>query len=86
MLHHRYGSYPAEFCLPPFPQGLGNSSGHVGHNRMDHFTGTGAEAEFDGMEDEYYYGRKPIGSMSRASATFLPTRPVGLYTGIRLAG
>jgi choline dehydrogenase-like flavoprotein len=28
---------------------------------MDHFTGTGAEAEFDGMEDQYYYGRKPIG-------------------------
>jgi choline dehydrogenase-like flavoprotein len=43
------------------PEGLGNSSGQVGHNLMDHFTGTGAEAEFDGMEDQYYYGRKPIG-------------------------
>jgi choline dehydrogenase-like flavoprotein len=43
------------------PRGLGNSSGQVGHNLMDHFTGTGADAEFDGMEDRYYYGRKPIG-------------------------
>ena len=44
-----------------FPEGLGNSSGQIGHNLMDHFTGTGAEAEFDGMEDKYYSGRKPIG-------------------------
>jgi choline dehydrogenase-like flavoprotein len=44
-----------------FPEGLGNSSGQVGHNLMDHFTGTGAEAEFEGMEDKYFYGRKPVG-------------------------
>ncbi|HVU56502.1 MAG TPA: GMC family oxidoreductase [Puia sp.] len=44
-----------------WPQGLGNSSDQVGRNLMDHFTGTGAEAEFDGMKDEYYFGRKPIG-------------------------
>lgn len=44
-----------------FPSGLGNSSGQVGHNLMDHFTGTGAEAEFDGMQDRYFYGRKPTG-------------------------
>lgn len=44
-----------------WPHGLGNSSDQVGRNLMDHFTGTGAEAEFDGMKDEYYYGRKPIG-------------------------
>jgi choline dehydrogenase-like flavoprotein len=46
---------------PAFPQGLGNSSGQIGHNLMDHFTGTGAEAEFHGMEDQYYFGRKPVG-------------------------
>jgi choline dehydrogenase-like flavoprotein len=46
---------------PTFPQGLGNSSGQIGHNLMDHFTGTGAEAEFHGMEDQYYFGRKPVG-------------------------
>ncbi|HEU4471293.1 MAG TPA: GMC family oxidoreductase [Flavisolibacter sp.] len=44
-----------------FPQGLGNSSAQVGHNLMDHFTGTGAEGEFEGFKDKYYYGRRPIG-------------------------
>ena len=46
---------------PRHPNGLGNSSGQIGHNLMDHFTGTGAEADFDGMKDQYYFGRKPIG-------------------------
>jgi choline dehydrogenase-like flavoprotein len=44
-----------------FPEGLGNSSGQVGHNLMDHFTGTGATAEFEGFPDQYYSGRRPIG-------------------------
>jgi len=44
-----------------FPDGLGNSSGQVGHNLMDHFTGTGVTGDFRGMEDRYYYGRKPVG-------------------------
>lgn len=44
-----------------FPNGLGNSSGQVGHNLMDHFTGTGASGEFEGFDDQYYYGRKPVG-------------------------
>lgn len=42
-----------------FPTGLGNSSGQVGHNLMDHFTGTGAIAEYDGFPDQYYSGRRP---------------------------
>ncbi len=28
---------------------------------MDHCTGTGGSAIFDGFEDQYYYGRKPVG-------------------------
>jgi choline dehydrogenase-like flavoprotein len=28
---------------------------------MDHFTGSGAYADFAGMEDKYFYGRKPAG-------------------------
>jgi len=43
------------------PNGLGNSSGQLGHNLMDHFTGTGATAEFDGFHDQYYSGRRPVG-------------------------
>ncbi|UYQ90994.1 GMC family oxidoreductase [Chitinophaga horti] len=44
-----------------FPDGLGNDSGQVGRNLMDHFTGTGAVAETDAFPDKYYYGRKPAG-------------------------
>jgi choline dehydrogenase-like flavoprotein len=46
---------------PRFPDGLGNDSKQAGHNLMDHFTGTGANADYAGMEDKYYYGRKPAG-------------------------
>jgi choline dehydrogenase-like flavoprotein len=44
-----------------FPNGLGNSSGQLGHNLMDHFTGTGATAQYDGFRDQYYSGRRPSG-------------------------
>jgi choline dehydrogenase-like flavoprotein len=44
-----------------FPDGLGNDSKQVGHNLMDHFIGTGAAGDFDGLGDKYYYGRKPAG-------------------------
>jgi choline dehydrogenase-like flavoprotein len=44
-----------------WPDGLGNSSGQVGHNLMDHFTGAGAQGESDGFADEYFSGRKPAG-------------------------
>ena len=44
-----------------FPHGLGNDSGQVGHNLMDHSMGTGAEGVYEGMTDQYYYGRKPAG-------------------------
>jgi choline dehydrogenase-like flavoprotein len=44
-----------------FPQGLGNSSGQVGHNLMDHFTGTGAQGEITAFDDRYYSGRRPTG-------------------------
>ena len=44
-----------------FPNGLGNSSGQLGHNLMDHFTGNGAEADLEGYLDKYYSGRRPCG-------------------------
>ena len=44
-----------------FPNGLGNSSGQIGHNLMDHFMGAGANAETDSFSDQYYYGRRPNG-------------------------
>jgi choline dehydrogenase-like flavoprotein len=44
-----------------FPAGLGNDSGQIGHNLMDHFIGSGATGDYDGLKDKYYYGRKPAG-------------------------
>jgi len=42
-----------------FPIGLGNGSGEVGRNLMDHHKGFSAVADVDGFEDSYYYGRRP---------------------------
>ncbi len=44
-----------------FPNGLGNDSGELGHNIMDHHLGAGAYAVVDEHEDKYYKGRKPAG-------------------------
>lgn len=44
-----------------FPQGLGNSSGELGHNLMDHHFQCGAYARFEGFADQYYKGRRPNG-------------------------
>ena len=42
-----------------FPHGLGNDSGQVGRNLMDHHKGVSISAEIPGFEDSYYYGRRP---------------------------
>lgn len=44
-----------------FPNGMGNFSGELGHNIMDHQLGGGATAKIDGFEDKYYSGRRPNG-------------------------
>ncbi len=44
-----------------WPGGLGSSSGELGHNLMDHHFRVGAEGRLEGLEDKYYYGRKPNG-------------------------
>jgi choline dehydrogenase-like flavoprotein len=44
-----------------FPNGLGNGSGQVGKNLMDHHKCMGISANVDGFEDQYYTGRRPIG-------------------------
>ena len=44
-----------------FPNGLGNDSGELGHNLMDHHLNAGASARINGFEDKYYKGRRPNG-------------------------
>lgn len=44
-----------------WPEGLGSSSGVLGHNIMDHHLNVGASGTVDGYEDKYYYGRRANG-------------------------
>ena len=44
-----------------FPDGMGNESGELGHNIMDHHFQIGASADVEGFEDKYYKGRRPNG-------------------------
>ena len=44
-----------------WPDGLGSSSGELGHNLMDHHLGIGASGTMEGYDDKYYYGRRPNG-------------------------
>jgi choline dehydrogenase-like flavoprotein len=41
--------------------GLGSSSGELGHNIMDHHYNLGASGLIEGFEDKYYYGHRPTG-------------------------
>ncbi len=44
-----------------WPDGLGSSSGELGHNVMDHHLGVGASGVVEGYEDKYIFGRRPNG-------------------------
>lgn len=44
-----------------FPHGLGNDSGELGHNLMDHHHMVGASGQIKGGEEDYYKGRRPSG-------------------------
>jgi len=46
-----------------WPDGLGSSSGELGHNLMDHHFRVGAEGVIPdaSLDDKYYFGRRPTG-------------------------
>jgi choline dehydrogenase-like flavoprotein len=44
-----------------FPNGFGNDSDQLGRNIMDHHLGVGAGGQMEGMEDQYYSGRRANG-------------------------
>ena len=44
-----------------FPNGMGNDSGELGHNLMDHHSSAGAAGVHYGFQDKYYKGRRPCG-------------------------
>ena len=60
-----------------FPNGLGNDSGELGHNIMDHHFKVGARAKAEGFEDKYVKGR-------RANGVYIPRfRNLGGKTNIK---
>lgn len=44
-----------------WPDGIGSSSGELGHNVMDHHFRVGAWGRIEGYKDKYYFGRRPTG-------------------------
>jgi choline dehydrogenase-like flavoprotein len=44
-----------------WPDGLGSSSGELGHNLMDHHFRAGASGIAEGFDDKYYFGRRANG-------------------------
>ncbi|MEJ7737085.1 MAG: GMC family oxidoreductase [Chitinophagaceae bacterium] len=44
-----------------WPDGLGSTSGELGHNLMDHHFRCGASGTAEGFDDKYYFGRRPGG-------------------------
>ncbi len=44
-----------------WPDGLGSSSGELGHNVMDHHFRLGASGTAEGFSDKYEFGRRPTG-------------------------
>lgn len=44
-----------------FPDGMGNDSGELGRNIMDHHFKIGASGTLDKFQDKYYKGRRPNG-------------------------
>ncbi len=44
-----------------FPNGMGNDSGELGHNLMDHHFRTGASGVWEGDLDKYHFGRRANG-------------------------
>ena len=44
-----------------FKNGLGNDSGELGHNLMDHTYRVGAMGKVEGFDDKYFKGRRPNG-------------------------
>ena len=68
-----------------FPNGLGNDSGVLGNYIMTHNYRVRASGTFDGMEDSYYYGRRPNGVYMPRFRNFGNDKQTGFKRGYALA-
>ncbi|HMB61496.1 MAG TPA: GMC family oxidoreductase [Eudoraea sp.] len=68
-----------------FPNGLGNDSGELGHNLMDHNYNAKITGEYEGFEDKYYSGRRPTGTYLPRFRNFGSDKQAGFKRGYAYA-
>ncbi|MGS2763001.1 GMC oxidoreductase [Sinomicrobium sp. M5D2P9] len=64
-----------------FPDGLGNESGELGHNLMDHNYNARVVGEYNGLKDKYYAGRRPTSTYMPRFRNFKEDKQVGFKRG-----
>ena len=69
-----------------FPNGMGNDSGELGHNLMDHNYNCKVEGEYDGFKDKYYSGRRPTGTYLARFRNFGTDQQTDYKRGYAYAG
>lgn len=69
-----------------FPNGLGNDSGELGHNLMDHHSSAGATGSYDGFKDIYYKGRRPCGFLIPRYKNLRPGEKNDFLRGYNIQG
>jgi choline dehydrogenase-like flavoprotein len=68
-----------------FPNGLGNDNGVLGHYIMTHNYRVRASGSFDGLQDSYYYGRRPNGVYMPRFRNFGADKQTNFKRGYALA-
>ncbi|TCD01700.1 GMC oxidoreductase [Pedobacter psychroterrae] len=69
-----------------FPNGLGNDSGELGHNLMDHHSSAGAYGTHEQFQDRYYKGRRPCGFIIPRFRNLMPNSGLNFLRGYNIHG
>lgn len=69
-----------------FLYGLGNDSGQVGRNLMDHHSSAGASGVHEGFKDVYYKGRRPCGFLVPRFRNLGEEKDVNFARGYQIQG
>lgn len=69
-----------------FPNGMGNDSGELGHNLMDHHSSAGAAGAHEGFRDSYYKGRRPCGFLIPRYRNLKNNEPLDFKRGYNIQG
>ena len=69
-----------------FPNGMGNDSGELGHNLMDHHSSAGASGKYHGYKESYYKGRRPCGFLIPRYRNLKPNEGLNYIRGFNTQG